>query len=125
MDAVSDNDHSVVLRIKMGNRSFLLTGDIERQAESEIVASGVRLNADLVKVAHHGSRTSSTQEFLNAVGARYAVIPVGLSSVFGHPHAEVVERWRAIGATVMSTGENGTISVSTDGTDLEITTFVP
>lgn len=124
-DAVSDNDHSVVLRIKMGNRSFLLTGDIERQAESEIVASGFPLNADLIKVAHHGSRTSSTQEFIDAVGAKYAVIPVGRSSVFGHPHPEVVERWRAAGATVMSTGEKGMVSITTDGTDLEITTIVP
>ena len=124
LDAPSDNDHSVVLRIKMGNRSFLLTGDIERQAESEIVASGVPLNADLVKVPHHGSRTSSTEEFVDAVGAEYAVISVGRSSVFGHPHAEVVELWRATGARVMTTGERGTVSVSTDGKDLVITTFV-
>ncbi len=125
VDAVSDNDHSVVLRINIGNRSFLLTGDIERQAESEIVASGFPLNADLIKVSHHGSRTSSTQEFIDAVGAKYAVIPVGRSSVFGHPHVEVVERWKASGANVTTTGERGTVSVSTDGKDLEITTFVP
>ena len=121
-DAPSDNDHSVVLRINMGNRAFLLTGDIERQAESEILAAGVRLNADLVKVPHHGSRTSSTQEFINAVGAEYAVISVGRSSVFGHPHKEVVERWKASGAN-LTTGENGMISVSTDGNDLKIDKF--
>ena len=123
--APSDNDHSLVLRITMGSRSFLMTGDIERQAESRIVLSGVPLNADLVKVAHHGSRTSSTEEFVNAVGAEYAVIPVGRSSVFGHPHREVVERWNASGATVITTGERGTISVSTDGKDIEIRTFKP
>jgi competence protein ComEC len=123
--APSDNDHSVVMRFNIGDHSFLLTGDIERRAESEILAAGVRLNADLVKVPHHGSRTSSTQEFINAVGAKYAVIAVGRSSVFGHPHREVVERWKASGANVMTTGERGTVSVATDGNDLVITTFVP
>ncbi len=123
-DAVSDNDHSVVIRIVMGNRAFLLTGDIERQAESELISGGGILAADLVKVPHHGSRTSSTQDFVNAVGAGYAVISVGNSSVFDHPHSEVVERWRMSGATVMTTGERGTISVSTDGRDLVVTKFV-
>lgn len=123
-EAVSDNDHSVVIRIVMGSRAFLLTGDIERQAESELISSGGTLHADLIKVPHHGSRTSSTQEFIDAVGAGYAVISVGRSSVFGHPHREVVERWKAGGAAVMTTGERGTISVSTDGRDLVVTTFV-
>ncbi len=68
-DARSDNDHSVVLRLTLGSRSFLLTGDIEMHAESEVVAAGVSLNADLVKVPHHGSRTSSTQAFVDAVEA--------------------------------------------------------
>jgi competence protein ComEC len=121
--AVSDNDHSVVLRIIMGSRSFLLTGDIERRAEAELVSSGGTLAADLIKVAHHGSRTSSTQSFIDAVGAKYAVISVGSSSRFGHPHAEVVDRWTASGAKVMTTGERGTVSISTDGRDLEIKTY--
>ncbi len=124
-NAVSDNDHSVVLRITYGSRTFLLTGDIERQAESALLNNGGTLAADLIKVAHHGSRTSSTQEFINAVGAKYAVISVGRSSSFGHPHLEVVERWKASRANVLTTGENGTISVSTDGKDLEIVTFLP
>ena len=124
-EAVSDNDHSVVIRIVMGNRAFLLTGDIERAAESELIVGGGTLRADLVKVPHHGSRTSSTQEFIDAVGAQYAVISVGRSSVFGHPHREVVERWKSSGAAVMTTGERGTISVSTDGKDLEIKPFKP
>lgn len=123
-EAVSDNDHSVVIRIAMGSRAFLLTGDIERHAESELVAGGGTLGADLVKVPHHGSRTSSTQAFINAVGTKYAVISVGRSSVFGHPHAEVVERWKANGSAVMTTGERGTITVSTDGKDLTVHTFM-
>ncbi len=124
-NAVWDNNHSIVLRITYGDRTFLLTGDIERQAELEIFNSSVPLNADLVKVPHHGSRTSSTQGLVDAVKAKDAIISVGRTSPFGHPHPEVVERWKAAGANVMTTGERGMISVSTDGRDLQIRTFIP
>jgi len=78
----------------------------------------------VVKVAHHGSRTSSTGAFVDATRPDLAVISVGLTSVFGHPHPEVVERWRASGAVVMTTGARGTVTVSTDGRDLRVTSFV-
>ena len=123
-DAVSDNNHSVVLRIVYGNRAFLLTGDIESDAERELVDGGGILRSDLVKVPHHGSRTSSTSEFVQAAHPTFAVISVGRHSRFGHPHKQVVERWFAAGAEVMTTGEKGTISVSTDGHDIEINHFV-
>jgi len=122
-NALSDNDHSVVLRIVYGTRVFLLTGDIERTAETALVTNGGTLAADVVKVAHHGSRTSSMQQFIDATGAKYAVISVGRSSPFGHPHVEVVERWQAAGTEVFTTGQNGMISVSTDGKDLKIDQF--
>ncbi len=122
-NAPSDNNHSVVLRIVFENRAFLLTGDIERQAETDLIHSGGTLTADLIKVPHHGSRTSSTQEFIDAVGAKYAIISVGRTSPFGHPHTDVVERWKAAGVNVMTTGERGLISVSTDGKDLKIDKF--
>jgi competence protein ComEC len=124
-NALSNNDNSLVLRIVYGSRAFLLTGDIERLAEREIVSSHDTLTVDLIKTAHHGSRTSSTQGFVDATGAKHAVISVGRSSPFGHPHSDVVERWISSGAKVMTTGEKGTISVSTDGRDLEIKTFLP
>ncbi len=123
-NAISDNDHSVVLRFVYGSRTFLLTGDIERQAEFTLLNNGGTLAADVVKVPHHGSRTSSTQEFTDATKANYAVISVGRNSPFGHPHPEVVDRWKASGATVMTTGERGMISVSTDGRDLKLTSFI-
>ncbi|HEX3101798.1 MAG TPA: hypothetical protein VHQ01_08405, partial [Pyrinomonadaceae bacterium] len=100
-------------------------GDIERQAEAELINGGTMLSADLIKVPHHGSRTSSTQPFIDAVGAKFAVISVGRTSPFGHPHAEVVERWKEAGANLMTTGERGMTSVSTDGNDLDIRTFMP
>ncbi len=123
-DAVSDNDNSIVLRITYGSRTFLLTGDIESRAESTLVNAGSPLTADVIKAAHHGSRTSSTQAFIDAVGPKYAVISVGRSSPYGHPHSEVVERWKAAGADVLTTGERGTISITTDGHDLVIETFI-
>lgn len=123
--ALSENDNSVVLRIIYGNRAFLLTGDIERQAETDLINSIRTLSADLIKVPHHGSRTSSTQEFVDKVGAKHTIISVGRSSSFGHPHEDVVDRWKVSGAEVMTTGEKGTISVSTDGKDFKIKTFIP
>ncbi len=124
-NSVWGNDQSIVLRITMGTRSFLLTGDIESAAERELTAGGGTLRADVVKVPHHGSRTSSTDEFIRAVGASQAVISVGRTSPFGHPHREVVDRWKASGADVLTTGERGMISYSTDGREIWTRTFVP
>lgn len=121
---LSANDNSVVLRLVLGSRSFLLTGDIEQRVERDLIGSTV-LNADVIKVPHHGSRTSSTQGFVDAVGAEYAVISVGRTSQFGHPHREVVDRWQDAGARVLTTGAKGAVSISTNGTDIEIKTFVP
>ncbi|HEU4767726.1 MAG TPA: DNA internalization-related competence protein ComEC/Rec2 [Pyrinomonadaceae bacterium] len=115
----SNNNDSVVLKLKLGARSILLTGDIEKKTEAALITSDLR--SDVVKVAHHGSKTSSTSEFVSAARPRYAIVSVGKHSMFGHPHAEVVERWKAIGAEVITTGECGTITVTTDGTDLRIT----
>ncbi|MBP6004381.1 MAG: ComEC/Rec2 family competence protein [Pyrinomonadaceae bacterium] len=120
-----ENDRSIVLRLVMGSRSFLLTGDVEARAERILTSGGGTLRADVVKVPHHGSRTSSTEEFVAAVGAAYAVVPVGRYSMFGHPHEEVLERWRAAGAAVMTTGERGMISFSTDGHEIWMQTFLP
>jgi competence protein ComEC len=120
----SGNDDSLVLRVKFGERAILLTGDIEKRAEASLVTSGRALDTDVIKVPHHGSRTSSTEPFVNATRPRIAIISVGLTSMFGHPHKEVVDRWKANGAQVLTTGKCGTISVSTDGKDLKLKTYV-
>jgi len=83
------------------------------------------LGSNVVKVAHHGSKTSSTDAFVAATHPSLAVISVGRTSMFGHPHKEVIERWLASGAEVMTTGQRGTISVTSNGKDLQIKTFIP
>nr|MBA3805495.1 ComEC/Rec2 family competence protein [Acidobacteriota bacterium] len=124
-DAPSTNDDSVVLSLRWGERTFLLAGDIERRAEDALVVATVdnMMASDVVKVAHHGSKTSSTENFVTATHPSLAIISVGLTSPFGHPRPEVLERWRASGAEVMTTGERGTITVSTDGHDLKVETM--
>jgi competence protein ComEC len=116
----SRNNDSIVLQVAYGNRKILLTGDIEKAAERALVPSASNLHADVVKVPHHGSKTSSTPLFVAATQPQFAIISVGQYSMFGHPHREVVERWQASGASVLTTGQCGTITVTTDGTDLRV-----
>jgi competence protein ComEC len=122
--ARSGNDESLVLRLRFGRRVFLLTGDIERRAEARLVAAGDDLRADVLKVAHHGSRTSSTPEFLERVRPGYAVISVAAPSPFEHPHPQVLENLRRAGAAVLQTSACGAIRMTTDGNDLRVETFV-
>jgi len=119
----SDNNDSVVLRIKLGEVSILLTGDIEKAAERSLITS-TQLKTDVVKVPHHGSKTSSTDDFVRATKPTFAIISVGRNSMFGHPHKDVVDRWQASGATVLTTGTSGTITVTTNGHDLSLKTFI-
>jgi competence protein ComEC len=121
----SANNDSVVVRIKFGERSILLTGDIEKAAERDLITSQQELKADVVKTPHHGSKTSSTLPFVLATKPAFAIISVGQHSMFGHPHREVVERWQANGATVLTTGNCGTITVTTDGSNLNLKTLIP
>jgi competence protein ComEC len=123
-NAPSRNNDSIVLRLTCGERVFLLTGDIENEAEEMLTHAPEELRSDVVKVAHHGSKTSSTEAFVAATRPTLAVISVGLFSIYGHPDKQVVERWRENGAQVLTTGQRGTVSVSTDGRDLRIETFV-
>jgi competence protein ComEC len=123
-NAHSRNNDSIVLRLQMADRALLLTGDIESAGERAMLAANENLCADVVKVAHHGSKSSSTVAFVSAAQPRFAVISVGQTSSFGHPSKEVVERWKGSGAQVLSTGQSGTITVTTDGQRLNVQTFV-
>lgn len=121
---LSTNNDSIVLRLKFGEHSILLTGDIEKSAERALVQAHHDLNANVVKVPHHGSKTSSTEDFVRATNPNLAIVSVGRNSMFGHPHDEVVQRWQSNGATVLTTGESGTITISTDGHHLSLKKFI-
>src|SRR5262249_30394832 len=110
------NDDSLTFRLRYGLVSFLLTGDIERRIESEL--SGwdcAALKADVLKVPHHGSRTASTDPFVACVDPRLAIISVGMDNPFGHPNAEVLNRYSARGVPAYETARHGAITVVTDG----------
>ena len=118
------NNASIVLRIVYGDVSFLLTGDIFVEAEREMLSQGVDVRSTVLKVPHHGSRTSSSPEFIEQVGPSVAVISVGADNRFGHPHAEMLDvlgRY-APEARVMTTRDHGTIRFVTDGTTLSVET---
>jgi competence protein ComEC len=115
------NNDSLVMRISYGARSFLLTGDVERPIERELAETGLR-PSDVLKVAHHGSRTSSTEEFLDAVHPAFAVVSAGFENSYGHPHPTVVSRLADRHATLLRTDQNGLITIRTDGRRLSLET---
>ena len=105
--AARRNNQSCVLRIETAGGSMLLTGDIERSVERELMVS----NTDILLVPHHGSRSSSSPGFIAALKPRYAIVPVGYRSRFGHPAPEVLERYRAAGVRLSRTDLDGAISI--------------
>jgi competence protein ComEC len=111
------DNNSIVLRLETGEVSFLLTADIMREAEFELVARRANLTSTVLKVAHHGSATSTTKEFLAVVNPRLAVISVGKENPFGHPSSEVIDRLKEnLGQeNIYRTDEDGTIEFITDG----------
>ena len=117
------NNDSLAMRITYGRRSFLLTGDMEKPMELRLVASGEPIRADVLKVGHHGSNTSSTEPFLDAVAPVFAVISAGFENSFHHPHPQVLERLAAHHAGIYRTDEQGLVSIRTDGRKLSVETF--
>ncbi len=115
------NNYSVVLRIINGQNRFLFMGDAEILSETEILDAGFDVRADVIKVGHHGSGTSSGNEFVSAVQANYAVFSVGDDNSYNHPHIFVVEKWKKAGAQTCRTDEMGTITFRSDGTAIEMT----
>ena len=118
VDAGHTNDSSIVLRIDYGQTSFLFTGDAEDWSEYMMIDAGVNLKADVLKVAHHGSKYSSTQEFLNIVQPEYAVISVAKGNSYDHPHKETLDRLGTVNAKVLRTDELGSIVIKSDGNNI-------
>jgi len=116
------NNDSLVLRLTYGQRSAILSGDVERQVESELVAENLVRHTDVLKVAHHGSKTSTTEPFLEAVHPAFAVISAGFENLSGHPNADVLDRLQAAKIEVFRTDQLGAITIRTDGRRIEIQT---
>ena len=110
------NDNSFVMRLKFGARTILLTGDVEELAEHTLAREPERVRADILKAAHHGSRTSSTEVFVRAVAPRLVISSQGRAHAFGHPHREVDERFRRLGIPHLATSRVGSITLRTRGT---------
>lgn len=115
------DNNSLVLKAAFGSKSFLFTGDIKAKGEHELVkTAGSSLNSTVLLVPHHGSKSSSTQEFVDQVAPEIAVIPVGWKNRYKFPHPEVLERYKSGKCRILRTDENGAITMSTDGVSITV-----
>ncbi len=120
----SGNQASLVLALSFGQFDMLLTGDVEGEGEKSLIRSGSLERMEILKVAHHGSKNSSSDEFLRMVQPSAAIISAGVDNRYGHPHRETMERLEGSGCNVYSTQDHGTITVESDGKKVEITGFL-
>ncbi len=116
-----ENANAVVLRLTYGSVSALLAADIEPETEERLVAHGGEMRSQILKVAHHGSRESSTPRFLDAVRPEVALISAGAGNPYGHPHRELLQRLERRGVKIYRTDLHGTIEVSVDGSGYRVT----
>jgi len=117
------NDDSIVIELRWRDVSVLLTGDIGKDVERTLAAAIPQAPVRVVKVPHHGSLTSSSQDFVRAIAPSIAVVSVGRGNHFGHPAPQVLERYRAVGAQIFRTDQDGAVSVETDGCRIDVRTF--
>jgi competence protein ComEC len=114
------NDYSIVIKLTYKKTSFLLTGDATELTEEEMIESGENLKSDVLKVGHHGSSTSTSENFLNLVSPEIAVISVGKDNDYGHPSAKTLDRLRAKNIEVFRTDEDGDVVVESDGNTVDV-----
>jgi len=119
----ASNDDSLVLRLEDGSVRFLLAGDIQKKVEQRLVAEHAEITADFLKVPHHGSKTSSTPDFVAAVAPKIAVVSAGEANPFGHPAEGTIERYAQAGVHLLRTDRNGAVTAITDGHALTVTSF--
>ena len=111
------NNYSVVTKITYGTTKFLFMGDAEKLSENEIKEN---VTADVIKIGHHGSNTSSSIDFIKKVNAKYGIISVGLNNKYNLPKEETITNWENYGTKIYLTSTNGTIRASSDGTNIKI-----
>ena len=121
---IGANNASVVVRVKYGRTSFLFTGDAETPEELEMLKSGADISCDVLKVGHHGSKTSSSPALLAAARPKFAVISVGKRNLYNHPSPEIVERILATGAKVYRTDKDGAVTCRSDGVSVRFEKMV-
>ena len=112
------NNYSIVIKVTFGNNSFVFTGDAEALSENEILNKGYDVKADVLKVAHHGSSSSTSDEFLKKVSPKYAIVSCGVNNDYGHPHKETMDKLKNSGIPVYRTDESGTIICTSDGKNI-------
>lgn len=118
------NEFSNLIRVSYGEASFLFTGDLIAEQEQQVLANGTHVASTVLKVGHHGSRTSSSQEFLTAVNPGWAVISCGYNNSFGHPHKEILNRMTSCTkAKILRTDQQGAIVFRTDGKSIKVESF--
>lgn len=118
------NGNSIILRLRYRNATMLFTADAEEAAEANLLQSGMPLQADVLKVGHHGSRSSSGQSFLATVSPSVAIISCGRENSFGHPAGDVLAKLKVVGATTYRTDRQGAIVVTTDGKRISVATML-
>jgi competence protein ComEC len=116
------NNYSIVIKLEYGNTSFLFTGDAQALSEQEMLAKGFNLKANVLKVGHHGSDSSTTVQFLQAVSPQFGIIEVGAGNDYGHPHQVTLDKLAAANVKVYRTDLNGTIIIRSDGVTLTVST---
>jgi competence protein ComEC len=121
---VSLNNHSLVIRLQFKNVVFLLAADIEKETEERLVKRECLLKADILKIPHHGSASSSTPFFIRKVGPTYAILSVGEQNIGKLPHQEILKRYEELGTRVFRTDRHGAITVITNGEKIEVKTFL-
>jgi competence protein ComEC len=114
------NNYSAVIKITYNKNSFLFAGDAGNDSEQEILNSGANIKADVLKVGHHGSATSTSISFLKAVSPKYAVISVGKGNSYGHPTQSALDRLNAAGAKIYRTDDGGTVAITSDGQNITV-----
>ena len=119
----ASNDDSLIVRLDDGGVRFLLPGDAQKKVEQRLVAEHADLSADFLKVPHHGSKTSSTADFVAAVAPKVAVVSAGEANPFGHPAESTVERYTQAGVRLLRTDRDGAVTALTDGHSLVVTTY--
>jgi competence protein ComEC len=117
------NNNSLVLRITFGKHSFLFTGDIEGEAENRLLREEKKLQAQVLKVPHHGSKTSSSYYFVEEVSPQYAVFSSGYKNIFHFPSKRVLSRYEELGCRVLRTDLDGAVTITSDGEELEVKTY--